>query len=330
MSFEHYIHCMDWLLPAFLHRSSLLGGQKPSDLIEVGAVPTSTAYDWTGAGKLRGGFSEFDRLQGISAELYRRRFPKRARLCASKPESGASQDLSQTNEPTIADYWELLYLRGISNEQLCDLVERFGIDLSLAEAAIDRTQRIREIREERGGKVKRHQMEQWEADRRRLDSIREIDCPRRPRTVDLAQIRKLESCLRTAIGKAPDEIRRTLSYYVHNVWATETILPFRDPDDPRDAQRYVRFLEAMGFSRKAGAIRYTLFDPCADSPERKKWIKHLRLNRDRAQRFIHRHPPFHESPASKRWAAIEPDLGGDDAAGFRFFMVMAAIVYGFE
>jgi integrase len=330
ISFEHYIHCLDWLLPAFLHRSPLLGGHKSADLIEIGAVASSTAYEWS---VRKGGgaeFSELDRLQAISAELYRRRFPNRAQACGSKPQCGKSSGAPQANAPTIMDYWDLLYLRGISNQPLCDLADRFRIDLPLAEAAIDRARIIREIREERGNQIKRHTMEFWTADHRRLDSTKEIDCPSRPRVVDLGKIRQYESSLQTALAQDTGKIRRILGYYTHNVWATETTLPFRDPDDPVDAQGYVRFLQAMGFHRKTGAIRFILFDMGPESPEKRKWTKHLGMKRDRVNQFVFRDPPFQETLASKRWAAIEPALDGEASTGFRFFMVMSAIVYGFE
>jgi hypothetical protein len=192
---------------------------------------------------------------------------------------------------------------------------------------------IQSIAGRRGRKIARFEMERPQ-NRRPMRDRTEIACPRKPRYV-AGNADKLWLVIARLIEVDPADRRKILGYYVNNVWRTRTFVIFRNPAAPEDAIRYLKFLRALGIDKQH--TRFLSFDVSQRSSSRSQWRKALGLSWRHASLIEFQKPPFKISDASKRWLAIEPkfvaDASGsvfDQAKGFHFLMVMAAIAFGYE
>jgi hypothetical protein len=197
-----------------------------------------------------------------------------------------------------------------------------------------RAREIQSIAGRRGRKIARFEMERPQ-NRSPMRNKTEIACPRKPRSLGADVARTLGPAIARLIKVDPEATRKILGYYVNNVWRTRTFVLFRNAAEPEDAIRYLAFLRTLGIDKDRTGFLF--FDVTRRSSSRSQWKKALGLSwRHRSLIEIH-HPPFKISAASRRWLAIKPRLDAgapgsesDQAKGFRFLMVMAAIAFGYE
>lgn len=334
VSMEHYIHCLDWLLPNFLSLSDLLKVAATRRVVISSARAKSTAYEWEQFSDPESVPAGRHPKSGIPAELYKQRFlrPVSSLMGCSPQRSCLEESRTSTDSWTIAT-WDLLYLQGTTKEPLFSVADRLGFDIPTAELVLDRAKKIHGIREERGQKCQRHVMESCV---RLPDQELIVAYPKLPRPDAYKQVIKdFELSLAELASSDPQGTKRVLGYYVNNAWRTSNIIPFRDPDSPEDAVRYLGFLEDLGIGRNR--IRFVSYGQGERSRSRSKWKQTLGLTWRRRDLIEVREPPYRDSSASARWFGIEPRYGNGDvgedhreARGFRFLMVMAAIVFGYE
>ncbi len=326
VSMEHYIHCMDWLLPLFLAQSSLLQVSSTSRVARAAARHKSTLYEW-------------ERKLGrrsIPSQLFAHHFPERVAtpninhgnaLSSWFPETGSKNWVSPT--------WDLLFLASTTNEPFDDLAEQLGFDIQTAENIFEHARSIQNIREHTGRQSPRHCMEAIAFDRCNPRVKTEIPCPKRcmskefQKAFDTMQ-EKLLIMAQNDVGT----IQRILGYYVTRIWQTSNLLPFHNPDCPEDALLYRTFLNNLDI--KNHQIWFVFFDQRERSISRRKWKEALNLTWRNRQRIKMTIPPYKVSSASNRWLGIEPDFSSNESAKssrgsaeFRFLMVMAAIRFGY-
>lgn len=330
VSMEHYIHCMDWLLPLFLSESRLLQVRSTHRVTVASALPKSSLYEWEQ--KLGPG--------SIPSQIFQQRFPELvAKLNANPPSVSPSGILASVTQSPSASWvrntWDLLFLRGTTSEPLDELADRLGFDIHTAEAILDRARAIQQILEVTGRKSSRHRMEMVAVDRGNPDRKIAIACPKRSRGKDeLNVIATIEPTLWTMAHEDPETIQLVLGYYVQNVWRTSNVLPFRDPDTAKDVIRYRRCLNHLGIVDQK--MWFIFFGQHAQSRSRRKWKDALKITWRFSDRIRICEPPFKQSSASERWLGIEPDFRSDTSAkmqggsdGFRYLLVMAAIRFGY-
>ena len=338
-----YLHCMDWILPLFVNQSSLLGIPTTRKAVVASARAQSTAYGWQQKANLKAleAASEAGRDStgvraegGISIELIYQNFPGLISSLESRIARPPIKSITQGNDLWCKNCWALLFLHATTTEPLHSIADRLGFNLKEARLFLKRAEQIQQITERVGWKSARHEMELWVRDRRLANSAIAIACPARVRPDGgVEELREVEQSLARLSVSQPELMQKMLGYYANNVWRTETVLPFRDPEVPEDAVRYLKFLDALGISKKS--IRFVFFSQAERSPFRSQWKKALGLTwRDHGSIAV-RNAPFGESLASRKWIAIEPDLDFGDgesvrAKEFRFLMVMAAIAFGFR
>jgi integrase len=327
VSLEHYIHCMDWLVPQFIHQSKLLGIHSMRQVALASGLPESTIYEWK---KSHG-------ISLIPALLFRQRFPERVAAASSTPTfSSTSHILHPVPQRWVEATWDLLFLSSTTVEPFSTLADRLGFDSDTARAILDRAQRIQQIKEPRGKQPKRHRMESTAVAGPRSNTEQEFACPWRPKSLKNRKIiQDLELQLWQMTAEHRTKIGTVLGYYVNNVWSRLNMLLFRNPETPEDAVRYRTFLNHLGIGDVQ--IRFIDFNPLKRSRLRSQWKKALKLTWRHRDRMETLRPLFERSPASDRWFAIEPDFRGDGPGklsggsnGFRFLMVMAAIRFGWD
>jgi integrase len=327
VSLEHYIHCMDWLVPQFFAQSKLLGVRSLGPVALASGLAEKTVYGW----KRRVS------ADSIPALLFQQRFPERVAAAGGKQISGSRADIvDHAPQRWVSDTWDLLFMSSTTGELFSTLADRLGFDSYTAQAILDRAQRVRQIKEPMGKQSNRHRMEFMALDRLHPDAEQELACPLVPKSFkSLKSSEDLELRLGQIATKHPTNTGTVLGYYVNNLWLSWNMLPFRNPEAPDDAIRYKKFLNDLGIPDVQ--IRFVDFNPLKRSRFRSQWKKALNLTWRRRDQMATLKPPFRRSSASDRWCAIEPDFGrnppeelsrGSD--GFRFLMVMAAIRFGYE
>jgi site-specific recombinase XerD len=327
VSLEHYIHCMDWLVPQFFAQSKLLGIHSMRQIALASGHSEKTLSEW----KRRYG------ADSIPALLFEQRLPERV-VAASNIQAWPSPSdiVDLRTQRWVKATWDLLFLSRTTAEPFSTLADRLGFDSDTARAILDRAQRIQQIKEKRGRQSKRHRMESAVIDRGRPDTKQELACPWFPKS---EQEQKIIEDLELGLGRLaaadPAKTRTALGYYVNNLWLTCNFLPFRNPDKPDDARHYKAFLNDLGIP--SHRIQFAFFDSRKRSTFRSKWKQALKLTWRHRDRMETVRPPFRTNSASDRWCAIEPDFRGSDpeepsrgSDGFRFLMVMAAIRFGCE
>jgi hypothetical protein len=327
VSLEHYIHCMDWLVPHFFSQSKLLGIRSMRQIALASGHSEKTLSEW----KRRYGAAS------IPALLFKQRLPERVVAESNMQACSSPSDIVDLRpERWVEATWDLLFLSSTTVEPFSTLADRLGFNSDAARAILERAQRIQQIKEQRGKQSKRHRMESVPIDRLLPDTKQELACPWFPKSVQEQKIiEDLEPRLGRLAAEDPAETRTVLGYYVNNLWLTCNLLPFRNPDKPGDALRYKAFLNDL--SIPGDQIRFAFFDARERSVFRAKWKQGLKLTWRYRDRIEPVRPPYRTNSASDRWCAIEPDFRGNDpeepsrgSDGFRFLMVMAAIRFGCE
>ncbi len=112
VSLEHYIHCLDWLVPQFFAESKLLGARSMRQIALASGLPESTIYEWK-------------RSHGVSlipAILFRRRFPERVAAASSfEPFSSPTDIVDFGSQRWVEATWDLLFLSSTTAEPFSTL-----------------------------------------------------------------------------------------------------------------------------------------------------------------------------------------------------------------
>ena len=326
VSLEHYVHCMDLLVPQFFAQSKLLGIRSTRQVALASGLPESTIYEW----------KRTHNVNSIPALLFEQRFPERVAALGDSQVSGSPSDIVDLGpQRWVRDTWDLLFLSTTTSEPFSTLADRLGFDSDTARTILNRAQRIQQIKGQRGKQSKRHRMECMVIDRVHPDIKQEIACPWFP---EFKQDRKIIEDMELTLGqmatKHPANTGTVLGYYVNNLWSTGNMLPFRDPDTPGDAICYKAFLSDLGIPDTQ--MRFGFFSSRKRCKFRAKWKQALNLTWRHRKRIEACKPPFRANSASDRWCAVEPDFRGNGPGklsggsnGFRFLMVMAAIRFGY-
>ena len=204
------------------------------------AYPKSSLNNWNQ--KLGSG--------SLSGQIFKKRFPEE--LAATPNANWANVSSPRPIEPGsqrwLWNTWDLLFLDGTTREPLYELADRLGFDLETAKLILARARAIQQIREPKGRKSMRHEMEIVTVDRRNPGEKIVIACPKRCNDQDGQEvIEAIEPTLWT-MAHRPDagSVQRVLGYFVQNSWLTLNVPPFHNPDQPEDAIRYRTFLNNLG------------------------------------------------------------------------------------
>lgn len=265
---------------------------------------------------------------GVGAKAFLRRFPHLAPTTQATQDKREISAAKTENVEWLMPTWSFLQLTGTSTQSLDVVAEQFGWNISRCKELLARAAEIAGIREERGRKIQRIVM------------LREVNGPnhlrpKMPRRMGLNLAIEHERGITALVQSDPLLVHGALRSYLQNVWRTPCIPVFRDPSQPEDAERYVQFLEKIGFSKKS--LQFVHFNPAKRSHFRKQWRKALGLNWRHAGQVVYRNPPFRRNSASDRWLAIQPAFdraqGGhmsDRLKGLHFLFVVAAIAFGHD
>jgi hypothetical protein len=343
MSLEHYVHCLDWLLPHFLASSKLLGKARARDIATLARRAESGVYSAIADpdrplkkatvdcnSQPKSATADQQPQLSIPVQVFRERFPEIASSYETRHQQAAKQDDSCA--PSILDSWSVLFLYQTTQESLLSIVERFGVKPEEADEMIRRVQALHRIMEPRGNKVMRHKELFQLPEKSAKNSKPGLLYPKLPRSGRSEQfIRDLEGPLMICAQKYSSLTRSVLTYYVNNIWSSENILAFRDPADPKSAADYLNFLKELEFGNPGNApIRFISFDKAQISKARNDWQQALKVtNREWAGVEI-RNPLYAPCRANRKWLSIGPRLNSDEDEGYRFLMIMAAIVFGFS
>lgn len=340
MSLEHYIHCLDWLLPHFLASSKLLGNTDARDVATLARRAASGVYSATAdpnkrvkkkkAGSERQSKNRKSSKQAqfsIQVRVFRERFPEIAPLYETDLYEAARQDDFRT--PSIRDHWSVLFLHQTTKESLPSIAERFGFEPQEADEMIRRVHVIRSIVEPRGTPVERHKI-QFQIGKE--DGLPGLLYPKYPRSERSEQfIRKFEAPLMAFAHKHALLTKSVLTYYINNIWSSENVLVFRDPAEPQSAIEYLTFLKELEFGKPGNApILFITFDKGQDHETRNDWQKALGITDAEWDRVEKRDPVFGSCDANRKWLSIGLRLGSAEDSAFRFLMIMAAIAFGFS
>jgi integrase len=327
VSLEHYIHCLDWLLPLFLAESPLLRVPSVNRVAIASAYPKSNLNNW----------NQYLGSSSLSGQIFKKRFPGLAATPNANSAHVASPGpIDSGSQRWLWNTWNLLFLEGTTREPLDELADRLGFDLETAELILARAKAIQQIREPEGRKSVRHEMETVAVDRRNPGEKIVIACPKRCNDQGTQEvIEGIEPKLWTMANRPDvDSVQRVLGYFVQNSWLTLNVLPFRNPDQPEDAILYRKFLSDLDIPDSR--IRFVSFDQRKRSRSRRKWKNAFKTDKALQEKIRIQKPPFVASSASDRWLGIEPDSARNGPAqkqhglvGFRFLLVMAAIRFGY-
>jgi integrase len=325
VSLEHYVHCMDMLLPLFLAQSRLLQ-LCPAQVALASGLPRGTVNEW----KQRFG------ADSIPALIFKRRFPERVIVSdAGSSAEALSYVADSIPQRWVSNTWDLLYQSGTTSEPVHDLADRLGFDFDVAQAILARARTIQQIKEPRGKQINRHRMESVVINRLTPDEKTDIACPWLPKSEkDKKVIDALESILGRLALEQSATTKAVFGYYINNLWLTRNMLPFRDPDMPDDAVRYLAFLHDLEIP--VMKTRFGFFDHHERSTSRSKWKRAFKLTWRHRDRIETCEPPYGANCSSDRWCGLEPDFrsssseeSSNGSNGFRFLMVVAAIRFGY-
>jgi integrase len=328
VSIEHYIHCMDWLLNAFLSQSKLLRVPSTHQAILASARPGSALYK---RNKDPGGGP-------IPVHLIETHFPNLAIEADNVDKRMPSGDAAiHTDASWTRNTWDLLFQYSRSDDPLDSLAEELGFNPACANSIFARAIKVQNITASRGRRSKPHRMKSISVEKEHAEQSRCATYPEIPHgKEDLKVIRDWEARLLTIQHSQPEATRSVLGYYVNHVWKTSNVLLFHDPAKPETAVRYLSFLEALGV--EDNQLRLVFFGQSEHkkSAFRRQWKQTLKLTwRLRDSIYLWK-PPYGESAASERWLGLEPSFGNQPhragrqgSDGFRFLMVMAAIAFGY-
>jgi hypothetical protein len=335
ISFEHYIHSLDWILSSYLHSVRSTAPKRP--VVRASGRPASTAYSW---------LADND-LSEATRRLFAARYPDRV---PAPSQTGVSPNVPEFRTPTEAkatwvwSVWRFLHAHSSAGTPLHELATEFELEpmeRMLARALVQRDMPSGQA----GGK--RHRIMVSIQDRLAPQEQQRLCCLDWPHLgTDEEVIRRLAEPLRKLIETEPDTCRKVLDRYVRQVWKSRNPLLFRDPSDPKDAQEYLAFLDRLQIKRRN--LRFVSFDRSGRSPWRQQWRAALGLNhRDRivkrsppnpnnvgAARWLGIEPVFHQASSTSQKAIAQPGQGGKvtiqpnnntGSYGFRFLMNMADI-----
>ena len=269
-------------------------------------------------------------MTGVGVEAFKRRFPDLARKYeAATGQLPGTKSGHSARDSWIDPVWNLLYLSGTTSKSVHLIMDDLGKEKREFAGVILRAYELRLLCQSRGRKATRFAAEFRTGGRpvRKDQFFRS----KRPPAAVMEIVRKFEPVLPQLVADDRKSVVTALAYYVNNAWKTEFFLIFRDPSAPEDAVRYLKFLEALGFTKDR--VRFIFFDLSERSSARRKWKIALGLTWRHRNLMEFRKPPFKTSVASKQWLAIEPNFESDkprSQRAFRFLMLMAAITFGYE
>ncbi len=323
-SLEHYVHCLDWILPAYFAQTPSLA---PSErqLVLASGRSSSTAYSWL----QRGGppYLVQQLFAGHISEATPTVTTSRFDPNTSTVESVASR---------IQAAWDFLYLFETTGTPMEQLQEDFPFEAAELEGMLSRARALREMRSGRR-RGPRHRMVVWTSNRARLNqqpwTQRRLCCPMKPHIrADSDVVTSLAPRLSSLLEKEPNWAQKVVANYVESIWLERNLQIFEHPEAPEEVQDYLRFLHGLGI--RQDQTRFVSFDQGQRSPWRALWRKSLNLA-PRHTIEVRQHPDK-QHLASAKWIGIEPHLGVDrinspaanqsGSYGFRFLLVMTDIL----
>jgi hypothetical protein len=270
VSCEHYIHCIDWLLPHFLEQSKFLGSGDAHQLEILSGRTKGVIYSRKKKIASSLASSKFAPVESLSVSLFKDRFPDRVKLFETLSPSAKSLKPVEAKGPSILDHWELIYLCKTTKESPHNIGDRIGFESSQVDVILNRFRKIQKIEEARGKKTLRHSKQLGLPDDDNISNPVIEKWRPSSQDVDLF-ISDLEQPLAMLATEEYVFTVQNLSYYVNNIWATEDILPFRNPAKPSNARKYIRFLHALGYDGARGPIHYISFHKQPQSRAGRAW-----------------------------------------------------------
>ncbi len=312
-----YTHCLSWLLPVFLTRSTLMR-PNPETLALATGVSAKTRKRW----------AEQANSEPPWKHLWDWRIRNHAPLIASKA-------IHRPEEVPLTTSWielteRFLHEMDAPQQTVAGTASVCGVDPKLAEAWLQRADLLRELRSSTGDL--RHRFEPL------ADSDQGVTgyCPRRPlhRTeLDiLARYAPLLEQMATDPARA-SLLRNALSAYVHAVWLTRDYALFHHPETDGPRARYLLDL-LLALNLPLRDIGFLRFQPPSGDGWSRRWRQSLGLTA--YVRFEIRKPPNPDAPSTASWLAIEPRFHFREApsvkspglAGFRYLLILGYIAFG--
>jgi integrase len=329
ISLEHYVHCCDLLLAAWL--SEDLSAPTQNMVRMQSDRAQSTGYRWT--------------LHGIhqtSFQLLKKRWPK----LVSKPSSPVAGTLKIQASPlrqgveALGDakifqkMYDLLYQHGMHGTSLDELAIEAGYSEIFVQAVFQQMILTRDMQVDRGGKGYRHRMVEEVLDRRYTDQIKRLACPVAPHSAkDKAIQASLAPKFIMAMKTKPDLCRQVFDYYINHAWQSRNDLVFKNPYTPQSALQFMEFLDLIGI--KKSSLRFVSYDTALRSSSLANWKEKLGLSfRHKVEKLA---PPRLPNTSAKQWLGIKPifedesnlhQKGGVEVSSiaFRFLMVLSAAI----
>ncbi len=328
VSMEHYVHCMDWLLNAFLSQSKLLRVPSTHQTILASARPVSSLYKrYKDPG-----------AHPIPVHLMEAEFPNLNHQADRAEKRIASGNAAvRAYHSWIRTTWDLLFRSSGNDDPLDSLAEELGFDPTRAQEILARAMKIQNITAVRGKKSHPHRMKDLPIEKKNAGEdlcVPYLEIPRGKG--DQEVIQEWEGRFIRIRDTQPELLRSVLGYYVNHAWKTSNVLLFHDPTKPEDAVRYLCLLKALGAEDNLLRLVFFKHQERKRSAFRRQWKNALKITWRWKGTIELRKAPFGESAASKRWLGIELSFGSKlqetrpkGADGFRFLMVMAAIAFGY-
>ncbi len=119
ISFEHYIHSLDWILSSYLHSARSAAPKRP--VVRASGRPASTVYSWLGDNDL----SEATRR--LFAARYPDRVPVPSRTGISPP-SSEFREHTDVKATWVRSVWEFLHAHSSTGTPLHELATEFELE----------------------------------------------------------------------------------------------------------------------------------------------------------------------------------------------------------
>ncbi len=321
VSLEHYIHCLDWILPAYLAGTPTLAPSQ-RQLVLASGHSSSTAYSWL----QRGGPAY------LVQQLYPSLAPPAMRAVTRelKPDASAAIDRIQAA-------WDFLYLHQTTGTPVGQLQADFEFTIAELEGMLARACQLRDLRSGRR-RGPRHRMIVWLSNRglshQPLSDERRLCCPIKSHLqADQNVMNVLAPKLAVFLKQQPELGEKIIGEYVRSIWLEENFRIFEHPNAPEDTQEYLAFLDQLGIRRDQ--TRFVSFDKSQRSRWRSLWREALHLS-PRYPIQVWNYPNARQR-ASAKWIGIEPQFQNSDSerkimnnetgsSGFRFLLVMTDIL----